>query len=193
MKNIIVYLNLILLTSLGYAQVDLNKFRKTKVDKRDFKEISNFKIYSKDGNISQYDSASFENEDSNIYVFTKSGNTLIFPQSNLDSLVSDKGKSLSFTEIYQTSQRKIKNDPMVRNNRKAIISIKNDLSAFSRLRNTGYLLQIVGTIVSIGGALNENPQTSGLGGVISLAGFVIVWRSGEIIDYNSVSKRKTRR
>jgi len=93
MKNIIVYLNLILLTSLGYAQVDLNKFRKTKVDKRNFKEISNFKIYSKDGNISQYDSASFENEDSNIYVFTKSGNTLIFPQSNLDSLVSDKGKS----------------------------------------------------------------------------------------------------
>ena len=181
------------MTSLGYAQVDLNKFRKTKVDKRNFKEISNFKIYSKDGNISQYDSASFENEDSNIYVFTKSGNTLIFPQSNLDSLVSDKGKSLSFTEIYQTSQRKIKNDPMVSNNRKAIISIKSDLSAFSRLRNTGYLLQIVGTIVSIGGALNENPQTSGLGGVISLAGFVIVWRSGEIIDYNSVSKRKTRR
>jgi hypothetical protein len=193
MKNIIVYLNLILLTSLGYAQVDLNKFRKTKVDKRNFKEISNFKIYSKDGNISQYDSASFENEDSNIYVFTKSGNTLIFPQSNLDSLVSDKGKSLSFTKTNQTSQRNIKNDPMVRNNRKAIISIKSDLSDFSRLRSTGYLLQIVGSVVTIGGALNENPQLTALGGIISIAGFVTVWRSGEMINYNSGTKRKTRR
>ena len=193
MKNIIVYLNLILLTSLGYAQVDLNKFRKTKVDKRNFKEISNFKIYSKDGNISQYDSASFENEDSNIYVFTKSGNTLIFPQSNLDSLVSDKGKSLSFTKTNQTSQRNIKNDPMVRNNRKAIISIKNDLSAFSRVRSIGYILQIVGSVVTVGAALNENPKLTALGGIISIVGFVTVWKSGEAISYNSVSKRKTRR
>ena len=193
MQRLAASLILLFIASWGFAQVDLSKIKRNNINHRNFAEISSIVIYFKDGNVSKYDDASFENEDSNIYVFTKSGNTLIFPQSNLDSLVSDKGKSLSFTEIYQTSQRNIKNDPMVRNNREAITSIKSDLSAFSRLRNTGYLLQIVGTIVSIGGALNENSQTSGLGGVISLAGFVIVWRSGDIIDYNKVSKRKTRR
>ena len=192
MQRLAASLILLFIASWGFAQVDLSKIKRNNIDHRNFAEISSIVIYFKDGNVSKYDDASFENEDSNIYVFTKSGNTLIFPHNNLDSLFSDKG-TLSFSQAQQIAQRRVKKDPMIKKNSMDIMSMKGDLSAFQKMRDTGYTLQLVGMIVIIGGARNGNSKTSPIGGIVGLVGWVFLWKSGDLIDYNSVSKKRTRR
>ena len=192
MQRLAASLILLFIASWGFAQVDLSKIKRNNIDHRNFAEISSIVIYSKDGNVSKYDGASFENEDSNIYVFTKSGNTLIFPHNNLDSLFSDQG-TLSFSQAQQIAQRRVKKDPMIKKNSMDIMSMKGNLSAFQKMRDTGYTLQLIGMIVIIGGARNGNSKTSTIGGIVGLVGWAFLWKSGDLIDYNSVNEKKIRR